>query len=633
MIAVGRYDEALALIRERAPLAASLGRICHHPCEEKCRRAAVDQAVSIRALKRFAADNADRAYGARPKAPSTGKAVAVIGGGPAGLTAAADLTLAGHAVTVFERNKAAGGALLTGVPAYRLPKDTLAWDVGYVASLGVEILCDQAVDSVKARSILDEHDAVVLATGLPISRGLPISGADARGVFLALPFLAAANGGDPLPLEGEVIVIGGGNVAMDVARTALRTGASSVSLYCLEGPELDDLPAFSWEIEEAVDEGVSINPSWGPVEVLTDNGEAGGVRFKRCLRVFDDEGRFNPSFDEAKTIDVTAKTVILAIGQAGDVAFMEEIVRVERGRLAIDPETLGTTDPKVFACGEVVTGPGAAIAAIASGHDAAESVDAFLSGRARKKAEEPPVVGELRSEIAKLARMKQRAEAELLPAGVRTGGFMEVEATFPEDTAVREALRCLSCGNGAIAESEACAGCLTCVRVCPFEAPSVERTAAMDPSLCQACGLCAAECPAGAIEIGALDMRVIDRALEGKKTTVFACREAVLLPERGSTADRQVLGIPCAARIDGRAILKAFEKGSGRVLVVGCTNDDCRYGSLAKLTNRIAKVRELLDRIGVGGENLALILENDVDKAVDAFRNMREAAAVEGSTR
>ncbi|MCL5292353.1 MAG: FAD-dependent oxidoreductase [Actinobacteria bacterium] len=548
--------------------------------------------------------------------------MAIIGGGPAGLTAAGDLALAGHAATVFERKSSAGGALFYGVPKYRLPKEVLAWDVGYVASLGVEIKVNSEIDAEAAQALVDGYDAVIIATGLPISRGLPIPGASAEGTHLALPFLEAANEGRPLSVKGKVIVVGGGNVAIDVARTALRTGAEKVSLFCLEGPTQKDLPAFSWEIEEAVEEGIEINPSWGPIEVTTRDGRVVGMQFKRCVRVFDERGLFSPAFDETQTTGVEADAVIFAIGQAGDVSFISGMADVdERGRLVFDRQRFTTSNPKVFAAGEVVTGPGAAIEAIAGGHRVAAAVDAYLGGRDIEALPEPPSVGELPEELTEKIAKAPRARSETLDPEGRVKGFMEVEATFPEEIAAREALRCLSCGNGAIADLEACAGCLTCVRVCPFEAPSVERTASMKADYCQACGLCAEACPARAVELGASDLRLLSGLFSGEARTAFVCREAVILPERRSSSGWQIISVPCAARIDETAVLKAFEAGSQGVLIVGCSDGRCRYGALEGLAGRVRKLRSLLDEVGLGGSRLGLTAETDIKAALHDFES------------
>ena len=488
-IANGEFERALAIIRERAPFAASL---------------------------------------------------AIIGSGPSGLTAAADLAKAGYAVTVFDKNHAAGGALLTGVPAYRLPRDKLAWDVGYISSLGVEIRTEIEVGKdMDLKSIVDEFDAVIIANGLQVSRGLPIPGADAEGVHLALPFLRAANFGEDPGIGKRVVVVGGGNVAIDVARCAVRVGAEKVYEFCLEGPTYNDMPAHNWEIEEALEEGVEIHPSFGPKEIHVKDGKVAGMTFKRCLSVFDAEGRFNPSYDENETASVEVDTVIFAIGQGSDNRFIEGVCELnERGLLIVDRETQQTSNPKVFAAGEVITGPGSAIGSIASGHEAAISVDRFLRGMDLK---ESRVKIEVKTEgpygpndLAYVEPERRRAVMPTVPPEERVKDFRQIELGFTEEVAVAEAFRSLSC------RSEMCVGCSFCQRICPGFAIDVARTSPgdgprrvtkyrVDLSKCLFCGLCAEQCPTRALvmskdfELGTGDRFGV--ILEGERLTRSEARK------------------------------------------------------------------------------------------------------------
>lgn len=539
-IANGEFERALAIIRERAPFAASLGRICHHPCETSCRRGYFDEPVSIRNLKRFAADACEHLPYPPPPPRTNDKRVAIIGSGPSGLTAAADLAKAGYAVTVFDKNHAAGGALLTGVPAYRLPRDKLAWDVGYISSLGVEIRTEIEVGKdMDLKSIVDEFDAVIIANGLQVSRGLPIPGADAEGVHLALPFLRAANFGEDPGIGKRVVVVGGGNVAIDVARCAVRVGAEKVYEFCLEGPTYNDMPAHNWEIEEALEEGVEIHPSFGPKEIHVKDGKVAGMTFKRCLSVFDAEGRFNPSYDENETASVEVDTVIFAIGQGSDNRFIEGVCELnERGLLIVDRETQQTSNPKVFAAGEVITGPGSAIGSIASGHEAAISVDRFLRGMDLK---ESRVKIEVKTEgpygpndLAYVEPERRRAVMPTVPPEERVKDFRQIELGFTEEVAVAEAFRSLSC------RSEMCVGCSFCQRICPGFAIDVARTSPgdgprrvtkyrVDLSKCLFCGLCAEQCPTRALvmskdfELGTGDRFGV--ILEGERLTRSEARK------------------------------------------------------------------------------------------------------------
>ncbi|MHB0976566.1 MAG: FAD-dependent oxidoreductase [Candidatus Aquicultorales bacterium] len=534
-IANGEFERALAIVRERAPFAASLGRICHHPCETNCRRGYFDEPVSIRNLKRFAGDACEHLPYPPAPAKTSGKQVAIVGGGPAGLTAAADLAKSGHEVVVFDRNYAAGGALLTGVPAYRLPRAKLAWDVGYVRSLGVTIKNNTEVGKdIAISAIVDEYDAVILANGLQLSRGIPIPGADAeKGIILALPFLRAANFGEETGIGKRVVVVGGGNVAIDVARCAVRVGAEKVYEFCLEGPDYEHMPAHNWEIEEALEENVEIHTSRGPKEILTKDGSVVGMSFKKCLAVFDADGKFNPSYDEDDVITVDVDTVIFAIGQGSDNAFMEGVAELnERGLLVVDRETLQTSNPKVFSAGEVITGPGSAIGSIASGHEAAVSVDRYLNGadlaEGRVKVNIPMVSPYPPNDPVYIEPERRRAVVRKVDPKERVADFREIEFGFEEAEAVAEAYRSLSC------KSEMCVGCTFCARICPDFAISVGRTEPghgprrvteykVDLSKCMYCGLCADQCPTKALvmskdyELGTSERRMV--VLEGERIT------------------------------------------------------------------------------------------------------------------
>jgi NADPH-dependent glutamate synthase beta subunit-like oxidoreductase len=510
LIAAGKYQEALELIRQRCTLPASLGRICHHPCETKCRRGYYDQPVSIRALKRFVADACRDLPRPKPLPKTRNKRIAIIGSGPAGLTAAYDLVKEGYEITIYEKNRTGGGALLTGVPKYRLPKDILAWDVEAIISLGINFRTGVEIGKdIPMSKLLEDYDAVIIAVGLQVSRSLPIEGIDADGVQLALPFLRAVNIEGSAKVGKKTVVIGGGNVAIDVARSAKRVGQAEVSLYCLESR--NEMPAFSWEIEEAIEEGVEINPSWGPNKIFTKNGKVVGMSFKRCLSVFDEQGRFAPKFCEEETVEVEADTVIIAIGQASELSFLKgtDIEVDERGRLKFDRETFQTSNPKVFACGEVVTGPGSAVGSIATGHEAAISVDRFLRGEDLRANRIPSVVPDYEGpyeniylELIEPERLRVMVSME--EPEVRVKDFREIEYTLSEEEAIQEAFRCLTC------LSRACIGCTFCARTCPDYAIVVERPKPtkgakalvsynLDLGLCMFCGLCAEQCPTKAL--------------------------------------------------------------------------------------------------------------------------------------
>ena len=377
----GRYEGALDLLLAANPFSSVCGRICHHPCEQSCRRSKVDAPVGLRQLKRFVVE-ATRDYRERRRAPvrrSRKESIAVVGAGPAGLTAAHDLARAGLGVTVFEAGPEPGGMLGTTIPRYRLPYHVLREDIDDVLALGVELQTSCKVgEDIGLGELRRRHWATLIATGLSESRTLGVPGIDSRGVLLALPLLRAISAGDAPPVGGRVVVIGGGNVAADVARCVRRLGATEVTMASLESRE--ELPAWEWEIEEALEEGIELAPGWGPKAVLARDGAVSGIELKRCVRVFDEGGGFNPAFDEDETRALAADTVVLAIGQAADLTCLtgSEVKVVGGGRLEYDVETMATSERGVFACGEVSTGPGAAVEAVADGHRAARAIQHFL---------------------------------------------------------------------------------------------------------------------------------------------------------------------------------------------------------------------------------------------------------------
>ncbi|MBI4733511.1 MAG: FAD-dependent oxidoreductase, partial [Rubrobacteridae bacterium] len=272
------------------------------------------------------------------------------------------------------------GAIYYGVPKYRLPKDTIAVDVAAIAATGVEIKTNTEIGKdILFENIVKDYDAVLIAIGLTLSRGLPIPGADAEGVLLALPFLREANFNDNTAIGERVVVIGGGNVAFDVARSAKRLGAKDVNMCCLESDS--EIPAFSWEVEEAKEEGIKLNPSWGPKEIIVKDGKVAGMAFKKCTRVFDENRMFSPTYDECRLLEVEADNVIMAIGQGADMnGFNGTSLEIDqRGRIKWNPATLQTNLANVFACGEVVTGPGAAVAAMKNAHHAATAIERYLT--------------------------------------------------------------------------------------------------------------------------------------------------------------------------------------------------------------------------------------------------------------
>jgi len=443
-----KFAEAAAVIREKVPFPSVLGYVCHHPCEEECRRGEVSEAMSICALKRFAAERDTGLWKARlKKAPPTGKRVAVVGSGPAGLTAAYYLARKGHAVTVFELLSELGGMMRFGAPEYRLPREVLKKDVADILALGVNVKTGMKIGTdLSLEDLENQYDAIFLATGAPLSKKLKIDGVVLDGVLWGVDFLRDVNSGRDVTVRERVLVIGGGNVAIDAVRTALRLGAKEVQLACLESRE--EMPAHEWLTEEAVEEGVILNVSWGPKRILGDGNGVSGVQLVRCTSVFDDEGRFNPSFDEEETASIEADMVIIAIGQASDLSFLDakSAIQTPRGVIEVNENTLQTGVPKIFAGGDVVSGAASVIEAVAMGREAAASIDRFLGGDG--------VIDETLIEPEKLDPWlgqeegfaeKRRVPISYLPPEKRLQDFSLVELSFDEKMALEEANRCLRC--------------------------------------------------------------------------------------------------------------------------------------------------------------------------------------------
>jgi NADPH-dependent glutamate synthase beta subunit-like oxidoreductase len=416
----------------------------------------------------------------------------------------------GYSVSVYEKEKKPGGALYSGVPSYRLPREVLHDEIDNLVTLGMELKLGVEVGKdVPIDYLLGEYDAVLIAVGLQESRIIPVPGHTADGVLGALPFLRDANWKGDAGVSGKrVLVIGGGNVAVDVARCALRTGAAEVRLACLEGDE--EMPCHPWEIEEALDEGVIAMCSLGPEEVLVDDeGKVRGMRMRECLSVFDEAGRFSPKFGDQYT-EIPLDVVVFSVGQGpvlADVVAGSDLTLTERGLLPVDGTLFTTHHPGVFACGEVVTGPGSAIASIATGHEAATSINRYLEGRDLAGGRVPrpvPVYDKYQvADVKSVEANRRRVRMPMAKPEERATDFRQVELGLTHLEALNEAARCLRC------QSEVCVGCTFCARTCPDYAIEVERTDDpgerrvthydLDLSKCCFCGLCAEQCPTDAL--------------------------------------------------------------------------------------------------------------------------------------
>ena len=595
LIAEGRYEEAYRYARTPNPFASICGRVCGHPCEPACRRGQFDLPISIRALKRFVTErygpesrNPIDVFADRPKISRPEK-IAVIGSGPAGMSAAHDLALLGYPVTIFEAAAVPGGMMHLGIPEYRLPRDVLQAQIREILDLGPELKLNMRLGENFTLEDLrrDGYKAVLMAFGLHRSRDLNLPGHELDGVVKGIDFLLNVNLGYRFEVGKKVVVIGGGNVAIDVARSAvreqqklaaegglpneltssemdvamkefmdvsraaLRMGAREVQLVCLESRK--EMPASEEEIEEGLLEGMKLRPSLGPKQFVGENGKLTGLEVIHCVSVFDENKRFNPKFEEGTESIIPCDTVILAIGQASDISFLKPEDRVEttrQGTLKIDPNTLMTTAPGIFAAGDIAFGPRLIINAVADGKKAAVEIDKFLRGAEWKPKERYVEITVLNHhEMAAHYDEYSRLAIPALPIERRTG-VAEVETGYTEAQARAEATRCLRCWINTIFEGNEANGtecilCGGCVDVCPENCLSLvplrdfaftdEEKARLqnekglrdfdlqhlypeelnqiegsvmvkDETICIRCGLCAERCPAHTISMEAFEV-------------------------------------------------------------------------------------------------------------------------------
>jgi len=597
LIAEGRFEEAYRYARDPNPLASICGRVCAHPCETACRRGEIDKPISIRALKRFLTER-HGPESKHPRPPSTERIeklpfkVAVIGGGPVGLSAAHDLALLGYSVTIFEAAPVAGGMLYLGIPEYRLPRSVVEAQVREILETGdITLRLNSAAGRDFTVSELRQQgfDAVLISVGAHKSRDLTIPGVDLDGVHKGIEFLLNVNLGYKFTIGKKVIVIGGGNVAMDVARSAarevlrehgatdevvpsaeseaavaahemvdislsaLRMGAREVHLVCLERRQ--EMPAALEEIEEAEAEGIIIHPGFGPKRVLGRNGKVAGLETLDTKRVFDEQGRFSPTFHEGSEKVLDCDTIIMAIGQAPRLDFLspEDGVQISaRGLIAVTRENLMTTARGVFAGGDCVFGPRLIIDSVGDGKRAAIGIDEYLRSR---KHPEPVVEVDVLNRHSMFHDFMEiiRQPIPMLPVDRRTG-ITEVEVGYDEESAMAEARRCLRCWintifEGTRVDGSECILCGGCVDVCPekcLSLVSLDRIdfspvadairinqelfgvelndiaaeelgvitgSAMlkDETRCIRCGLCAVRCPVGTITMESFNLIPAER--------------------------------------------------------------------------------------------------------------------------
>ena len=476
----GKYREALEVIKRVNPLPAVCGRICPHKCEDACTRGFIDNPVAIDDIKRFIADKDMEAESrfVPEKMHAYGKKIAVIGSGPAGISCAYFLAVDGYKVTVFEKEEILGGMLTLGIPAFRLEKNVIASEIDVLRELGVEFKTGIEVGkNVSIPELREEgFEGFYLAIGAQGGRKLGLEGEDAWGVIAGVDFLRNVALDKADKLDGNVIVIGGGNVAIDVARTATRTGGKTVNMYCLESK--DEMPALDEEIEEAESENIIINNGWGPNKVIVEKGKVTGVEFKKCLSVFNEEGNFSPKYDENNIITVSADYVLLSVGQSIEWGNLLDgtDVNLNKNKTVVADEFTYVTDAKdIFTGGDCFTGPKFAIDAIASGKQGAISLHRSVwEGQSLTIGRPYNGFAELDKDNLDLKDYDTTKRQRPLHIKENDGTFKDPRATLTEAQVKKETARCLGCGVAVIDEGK-CLGCGVCTVMCKFDAVSIRK--------------------------------------------------------------------------------------------------------------------------------------------------------------
>ena len=483
----GRYDGALALIKKDNPLPAVCGHVCNRRCEDACTRGTVDEAVAIDEVKRFLAErdlNAETRYIPKKTIPSLkggfDEKIAIIGGGPAGLSCAFYLAEKGYKPTIFEKNEEPGGMLRYGIPSYKLEKDLLAAEIDVIRELGVEIRCGVEIGKDITIEELREqgYKGFYVAIGCQRGRKPGITGENAKGTYAAVDFLREAGAKESFALEGDVVVVGGGNVAIDAARISSRCVDAKISMFCLE--QRENMPASEEEIAEALEEGIELNCGWGPKEVLEEDGKVAGVVFKKCIRVLDEQGRFSPEYDEEQTVTIPCKHVIFSVGQAiewGNMLDNLDLKRRPNGGALADKLTYQTSEPDIFVGGDVYTGPKFAIDAIAAGREGAISLHRYVHENCTL------TIGRNRRDFVELDKNNISVDSydtskRQIPAKAdekaQAATFRDLSHSLTEEQVKAETSRCLSCG-ASVVDPNKCIGCGVCTTKCVFDAIHLHR--------------------------------------------------------------------------------------------------------------------------------------------------------------
>ncbi|MBN2075299.1 MAG: FAD-dependent oxidoreductase [Dehalococcoidales bacterium] len=643
LVAQGKVMEALQIIRNGNPFPSICAHVCTHPCEEKCRRGQVDGPIAIRSLKRFAVEfGGDRMVQAEAETKHSEK-VAIVGSGPAGLSCAYYLRTLGYPVTVFEAHTEVGGMLRVGIPQYRLPREVLDTEVYRLNQIGVEIRTNTRVVSLDLLFELG-YKAIFVTIGAHQSLKMGIEGEDSPGVIDGATFLREVNLGlHPIPGD-SVAVVGGGNVAIDAARTTARLGVKKVTILYRRSKK--EMPADPEEVKQAIEEKIRIQYLTTPTKITRNEGKLHLTCVKMKLGEPDTSGRRQPVPVEGSEKDKILDSVIIATGQApqtpGDFG-----VSIGRGStIHVDPVTLTTNRQGVFAGGDAVTGPATVTEALAAGKLAANRIDDFLQHRypTNPKNERGKVTSELKPETINAIRTIGRSEPQVLSPELRTKDFQPIELSYGWEEAINEARRCLRCGIGAeILFQDKCATCLTCLRVCPYHVPYLDEygTINIPADQCQACGICVAECPANAIVLrNTREIRLIDEELdhvfrssaESKRESMmigFCCQYGLFGTGtlaglwRGTKSGVWIVPVLCIAKVEPSHLLRAFEGGADSVFIAGCGDQCARENTASQVMKRVNKVKSVLESIGIEPDRLKLFIPGTTD--TDPVMEINEA--------
>jgi formate dehydrogenase beta subunit len=662
LVAQGKIMEALQVIRYDNPFPSICAYVCTHPCEDACRRGQVDKPVAIRALKRFAVEfGGDKMVQAEADTRFHQK-VAIVGSGPAGLACAYYLRRIGYATTVFEAHSEIGGMLRVGIPEYRLPRDVLGTEVQRLVTMGVEIRTSTRIISLDLLFDMG-YEAIFVTIGAHQGLRIGIDGEESPGVVDGAAFLREVNLGLRPNLGERVAVVGGGNVAVDAARTAIRLGTPSVTI--LYRRSRTEMPASEAEIEQALEEGVDIQFLVAPSSISRRNGMLAVTCVRMELAEPDAGGRRQPAPVAGSEFTEDHDSLIVAIGQ-GPSTPTEFGVRTGKGStIQVDPETLTTNRPGVFAGGDAVTGPATVVAALAAGRRAAFRIHDYLQHRypLPEKDMTQSTMGELLPETVEMIRKVNRQDLPTASASTRTRSFELVELGYNWEAAVDEARRCLRCGVGAeIIFQDKCASCLTCLRVCPYRVPRLDAagTVQIPPDQCQACGVCIAECPAKAIAMRKpYDRRHVTEELDHALRSApesglnplivgFCCQYGLfgtgelsgLL--RRAKAGIWIVPVLCMGKVEEDHVLRAFEMGAAGVFIAGCGEQCARENTGFWVRQRVEKVRRTLAQAGLEPERVELFITvqsdgkdvaTELDRFADRIGNLYLSSVIEQEVR